>query len=134
MLPFEHTIELRVRYAETDAMGVVWHANYLTYFEVARTEALRATGKFSYRALEDSGIIMPVVEVGLSYFSPARYDDELRVTVRVTEPPRARMRFTYEVVKRDGTRVAEGFTVLAFVDAKAQRPCKPPKDVQAYFS
>jgi len=134
MLPFEHTIELRVRYAETDAMGIVWHGNYLTYFEVARTESLRAAGIVSYRALEEAGIMMPVVEVGLDFFSPAHYDDVLRVTVRVREPPRARIRFEYEIKNAmDGARVAGGFTVLAFMDAKTRRPCRPPKELQDFF-
>jgi len=83
MLPFEHEVELRARYAETDAMGVVWHGNYLSYFEVARTEAMRATGLLSYRALEDAGVMMPIVEIGITYHTPARYDDVLRVAVRV---------------------------------------------------
>ena len=134
MLPFEHTIELRVRYVETDAMGIVWHANYLSYFEVARSEALRATGVVSYRALEEAGIMMPIVEIGVTYFSPARYDDVLRVTVRVTEPPRARIRFDYTVQNQDGAKVVEGFTALAFMDAKTRRPCRPPKELQALFS
>ena len=133
MLPFVHSIDLRVRYAETDTMGVVWHGNFLTYFEVARTEALRATGLFSYRALEASGIMMPVVEVGLNFYSPVRYDDLLRVTVLVKDPPGARMRFHY-TVENDGELVAGGFTVLAFVDAITRRPCRPPKNLQAFFS
>ena len=133
MTPFEHTVELRVRYAETDAMGIVWHGNYLSYFEVARTESLRAAGIASYRALEEAGIMMPVVDVGMEFFSPARYDDVLRVTVRVREPLRARIRFEYEVSNADGARVMGGFTVLAFMDAKTRRPCRPPKELQNFF-
>ena len=133
MTPFEHIHELRVRYAETDAMGVVWHGNYFAYFESARTEALRNTGLPSYRELEAAGIMMPVVEAGVSFFTPARYDDLLRVRVRVAEPPRARMRFDYEVAC-GGAAVAGGFTVLAFMDARTRRPCRPPGAFLAFFS
>jgi acyl-CoA thioester hydrolase len=133
MLPFEHTHELRVRYAETDAMGVVWHGNYLSYFESARTEAMRHTGLPSYRELEDAGIMMPVVEIGVNFHAPARYDDLLRVTARVSEPPRARIRFDYEVTRGE-TRIAEGFTVLAFMDAQTRRPCRPPKAFLKFFA
>lgn len=134
MLPFVHIHELRVRYAETDAMGVVWHGNYLLYFEEARTEALRATGLMSYHELEASGVMMPLVETGMTYFTPARYDDLLRVTVTVAATPKARMRFDYLVEDAAGTKVAEGFTVLAFVDAATRRPCRPPKQLQTFFT
>ena len=133
MLPFEHTVELRVRYAETDAMGIVWHGNYMVYFEAARTEAMRNTGLPTYRELEAAGIMMPIVELGINFFTPARYDDLLRVTARVTEPMRARIRFDYEVMCGE-TRVAAGFTTLAFMDAATRRPCRPPKEFQKFFS
>lgn len=82
----EHDLEIRVRYQETDAMGVLHHANYFTYFEMGRTELLRANGK-SYRDLEDGGLLMVIVKIGCNYRRPARYDDVLRlhtVTTRVT--------------------------------------------------
>ena len=133
MPPFGHTHELRVRYAETDAMGIVWHGNYLAYFEAARTEAMRATGLPSYRELEEAGIMMPVVETGTVHHAPARYDDLLRIRVRVAEPPRARIRFDYEVT-RDEIKIADGFTTLAFMDAQTRRPCRPPKAFQTFFA
>ena len=130
---FEHVLELRVRYVETDAMGIVWHGNYFSYFEVARTESLRNTGLPSYRELEESGILMPIVEVGATFHSPARYDDLLRVHVHVETPPRARIRFDYEITRGE-TPVVEGFTVLAFMDAATRRPCRPPRAFQTFFA
>ncbi len=133
MLPFEHRSQLRVRYGETDQMGVVWHGNYILYFEAARTEALRACGG-SYRDLEAGGVMMPVVSVDLRFLKPARYDDLLTIVVRVTEPPGARMTFAYEVLDEAGETLATGHTVLAFLNAQTRRPCRPPADLRARFS
>ena len=121
----EHRTQIRVRYAETDQMGVVWHGNYALYFEAARTEALRACGG-SYRSLEESGVMMPVVEMGVRYHRPARYDDLLTVVTRIAAPAGARMRFDYEVLNEAGELVADGHTLLAFVSAATRRPCRPP--------
>ena len=132
MLPFEHLCQVRVRYAETDQMGVVWHGNYLQYFEVARTEALRGCGG-SYRALEESGVLMPVVDVGIQYGKSARYDDLLTVVVRVKDPPGATMRFDYEILDEAGSRIATGHTTLAFLAAGSRRPCRPPAIIREHF-
>ncbi len=131
-LPFEHQSTLRVRYAETDRMGIVWHGNYVQYFEAARTEALRACGA-SYRAMEEQGVMMPVVEIGVSYHRPAYYDDLLTVNVRLEKPPGARMRFEYVLYNEAGKTLAEGFTVLAFIDAQTRRPRRPPGWLRAIF-
>ena len=133
MLPFEHRSQLRVRYAETDQMGVAWHGNYILYFEAARTEALRAIGG-SYRELEESGTMMPVVSCEVHYHQQARYDDLLTIVVRVSEPPRSRMTFTYEVLNETGTTIATGSTVLAFLNAATRRPCRPPESIRQKFS
>ena len=133
MLPFEHRSQLRVRYGETDQMGVVWHGNYILYFEVARTEALRACGGSS-RDLEAGGVMMPVVSADLRFLKPARYDDLLTIVVRVTEPPGARMTFAYEVLDEAGETLATGHTVLAFLNAQTRRPCRPPADLRQRFS
>ena len=133
MLPYEHRTQFRVRYGETDQMGVVWHGNYILYFETARTEALRACGG-SYRDLEASGILMPVVDVDIHYVKPAHYDDLITVVVRVEEPPSARMTFGYEVLDESGATLATGHTVLAFLDAQTRRPCRPPQSLRALFS
>jgi acyl-CoA thioester hydrolase len=110
----EHEIEIRVRYQETDAMGVLHHANYLTYFEMGRTELLRANG-FDYRKIEEGGLFMVIVEVSCRYRRPARYDDVLRLktsTVRVTP---ARIEHSY-ALERGQDLLAEGRSTLACVD------------------
>jgi acyl-CoA thioester hydrolase len=133
MLPFEHSIQLRVRYAETDKMGVVWHGDYWRYFEDARTEALRACG-WSYREMEKDGIMLPLVEAHIEYFKPATYDDLLTVKASIREPPTARLRFDYEVLNEAGEKLASGYTVLGFVDAATRRPCRPPARLRDLFS
>jgi len=133
MLPFRHEIQIRVRYAETDQMGVVWHGSYLLYFEEARTEALRASG-WSYRSLEESGVMLPLVEAHIEYLQPAHYDDVLSVRVTVAAPPTARIRFDYEIDGETGERLATGHTILGFVDVATRRPCRPPARLRALFA
>jgi len=114
--------EIRVIYGDTDRMGVVYYANYLRYFEAGRTEFLRAKG-LSYRDFEErSRLLLPVVEAGVSYRVPARYDDLLGIETSLTEVRRASARFGYRV-QRDGEVLATGFTVHACVglDGRVQR-------------
>ena len=119
------TIDIRVRYAETDKMGVVYYANYFVWFEVGRCELLRTIGR-SYRELEAEGIGLPVIEAHCEYKSPARYDDALRVktTGKLLSP--ARVEFAYEISRPcDGTVNATGRTVHAAIDTSG-RPCRLP--------
>ncbi len=106
-----HDAYLRVRYAETDKMGVVYHANYLVWFEIGRTEFCRARG-FSYREMEESeNSFLVVAESYCRYKAPAYYDDELIVRTRITELRRRSLRFGYEILRvADGTVIAEGET------------------------
>ena len=117
---------LRVRYAETDRMGVVYYANYFVWFEVGRTDWLRDTG-WSYRAMEADGVSLPVIEAHCDYRQPSRYDDELEVRTRATLLSPIRVRFDYEVA-RDGTVLTTGHTVHAAIDVKG-RPCRLPARV-----
>jgi acyl-CoA thioester hydrolase len=88
---------LRVRYAETDQMGVVYHARYLDWFEVGRTEMIRQCG-ISYRALEENnGLLLPVVDLNIQYRKPARYDDEIIIITRVAKVSSVRLEFQYEI-------------------------------------
>ena len=124
---------LRVRYAETDKMGVVYYANYLVWFEVARADLLRSLG-WSYREMEAAGVSLPVIEATCEYRRPARYDDELDVRTRGRMLSPVRMEFEYEVVHRaDGTVAASGKTVHAALDP-AGRPCRLPARVREAFA
>jgi len=120
---------VRVRYAETDRMGVVYYANYLVWFEVGRTEWLRTTG-WSYREMEQDGIALPVIEAQCEYLQPARYDDELEIRTRASVLTAVRIRFDYDVVRMpDDTLAASGHTVHAAVDTNG-RPCRLPARVR----
>jgi acyl-CoA thioester hydrolase len=119
---------IRVRYADTDRMGVAYYANYLVWFEVGRTEWFRATG-LSYREIEAEGTSLPVVEAHCEYRTPARYDDELDIRTRATLVTAVRVRFDYEVCRQDVV-TAVGHTVHAAVDARG-RPRRLSVRVQA---
>jgi len=114
----EHEIEIRVRYQETDGQRRVHHANFLTYFEMGRTEMLRARGK-NYREFEDAGLFMVVSEATVRYRAPAAYDDLLRLRTRVEEVGAAHIRHAYEVIR--GTAIiATGTTTVVCVDAEGR--------------
>lgn len=117
----EHEIEIRVRYSETDAMGFLHHSNYLCYFEMGRTELLRAGGG-SYRAMEEKGLFLVVTKVTVQYRQPARYDDLLTLTTRFARASFAKLEHAYEL-RRDGQLLTTGETTLACIDrdGKVQR-------------
>ena len=115
--------QVTVRYAETDMMGIVYHANYLPWFEVARTQLLREQG-FPYRQLESDGFRIPVLEVSAKYRRPALYDDTLTIITRLKERPTLRVHLDYEVRRGDELLVT-GFTTHAFIN-KAGEPVRPP--------
>jgi acyl-CoA thioester hydrolase len=114
-------IAVRVRYAETDRMGLLHHANYLVYFEQGRTELLRAQG-LSYRDLEDQGYLLVLTRIQVRYRSPARYDDLLTLRTTVKRTTAVKIEHHYEV-RRDGLLLAEGETTLGCVgrDGRVQR-------------
>src|SRR5687768_6188494 len=119
------TINLRVRYSETDKMGVVYHANYFMWFEIGRCELLRTVGR-SYKEMEAAGIGLPVIEAHCKYKTPARYDDELQVVTRGRLLSRARVEFSYEILRpSDGAVNAVGTTMHAAINADG-RPCRLP--------
>ena len=118
-------IKVRVRYAETDKMGYVYYGNYATYYEVARVETLRNLG-FSYKLLEEDGIIMPVTENKSKFIRPAKYDDLLTIKVIVDELPRKRITFKYEIYNEKEKLINLGETMLAFVNMKNGRACDAP--------
>ena len=123
----------RVRYAETDKMGVVYYANYFVWFEIGRTDWLRETGA-TYRVMENEGLGLPVIEAHCDYRAGARYDDEVEIrTVAALRSP-VRLAFDYEVLRReDGALLASGYTVHAAVD-RSGRPVRLPARVRDLFA
>lgn len=120
---------VRVRYADTDQMGVTYHANYLVWFEVGRTDWLRHHG-WTYREMEANGFQLPVIEVQCRYRAPARYDDELDVHTRATLVTPARVRFDYEVKLVEGNGLAvTGHTIHAVIGPTG-KPCRVPDRVR----
>ena len=123
-----HRIDLRVRYGETDQMGIVYNAEMLTYFEVARTEYLRTLGT-TYRSLEERGVLLAVSEAHCKYRGPARYDDEIEIVTWVDRLRGTRIDFGHRIsIKNTGDPVADGRMVLACLD-RDMRPRKIPADV-----
>jgi len=121
-----HTISnIRVRYAETDRMDVVYHSNYLIWFETARILMLDQIG-IPYLDIEARGLLLPVLTASAAYKRPARFDDRLEVHLYMRDKPRARFRFEYEV-KRERELLATGTTTHGFMD-KDGKGLRPPKD------
>jgi acyl-CoA thioester hydrolase len=124
---------LRVRYAETDQMGIVYYANYFVWFEVGRTDLLRRSG-WSYREMEQDGVSLPVIESHCAYRQPARYDDELEVRTTGSVVSPVRVRFDYEVVRpADSALLVTGFTVHATLD-RTGRLCRLPARARELFT
>lgn len=120
--------EVRVRYQETDRMGVVYHANFLVWFEVGRVEFLRSMGS-SYRELEERGVFFPVLEASCRYRQPARFDDRLEIRTRAERYHRARLCFRYQVNRSsDAALLAEGWTIHAATDAEGT-PMRLPQSI-----
>lgn len=120
-MKIEHTVELRVRYDECDPMGFVHHANYMKYFEIARTDLYRVRGG-NYRDFEASGYFVVVANIECRYHMPARYDDLLKIVVQISRITDAKIEQSY-IVLRDDTKIASGSVTLAVVDrdGKLQR-------------
>lgn len=117
--------EIRVRYGETDQMGVVYHGNYAVYFEIGRTEWLRQFG-ISYKEMEDNGIMLPVVSLNIKYKKSATYDDVLRVRTTLKKLPTATIEFDYELVNQNNEILSLGNTQLVFIDMEKNRPMRCP--------
>jgi acyl-CoA thioester hydrolase len=120
---------VRVRYAETDQMGVVYYANHLIWFEIGRTDWLRETG-WTYREIERDGLMLPVIEAHCEYRQGARYDDELEIKTRARLKSPVRIQFDYQIVRRsDEAAIADGFTVHVALDRQG-RPVRLPARVK----
>jgi len=119
-------IQIRVRYGETDQMGVVYHGNYALYLEMGRIEWLRKLG-VSYKSMEENGIMLPVVSLNINYKKPAGYDDVINVKTQLKNRPSAKIEFEYEITNKNGEILTTASTILVFVDMKTGRPVKAPK-------
>ena len=129
---FNSKTKIRVRYAETDQMGYVYYGNYAAFYEVGRVEALRDIG-LSYKMLEDSGIMMPVLNLQCNYFKPAKYDDLLEIETIISAKPGVRCRFEYEIKNETGELLNKGETTLVFIDMKTSRPTRCPDFLEEKF-
>lgn len=125
--------KIRVRYAETDQMGYVYYGNYAMYFEVARVEAMRDIG-FSYKEMEDSGVMMPVLESNIRYLKPGKYDELLRIETTIPSLPGVRIRFEYQVFNESNELITEGWTSLTFLKKDSHRPTRPPQNLLALLN
>lgn len=115
----------RVRYAETDQMGVVYHGNYAQYLEMGRVEWLRALG-ITYKSMEDNGVMLPVISLHIDYKKSALYDDLVTVETSLASRPLVKIAFDYKVFNESGELLATAHTVLAFMDKNTGKPIKCP--------
>ena len=119
-------IPIRVRYNETDQMGIVHHSNYIFYYEVARTELMRSLGT-SYREMEERGALLVVRDVRSRFIAPAYYDEVLNVRVSIREMPTVKVAFDFEIFNERGEHIHTGEVVLACVDRASRRPKRVPE-------
>ncbi|HCN85179.1 MAG TPA: thioesterase [Sphingobacteriaceae bacterium] len=124
---FTHESRIRVRYGETDQMGYMYYGNYAEWYEVARVEMLRSLG-MTYRSMEESGVMMPVLELKCKYIKPALYDEEITIKVTVDKMPGMRIHFSYELYNESSELINIGETTLVFVNIKSKRPCLPSEE------
>ncbi|MFX0556812.1 acyl-CoA thioesterase [Maribacter sp. CXY002] len=118
-------ISFRVRYGETDQMGVVYHGNYAQYLEIGRVEWLRALG-VSYKDMETQGVMLPVINLQINFLKSAIYDDVITVKTRLKKLPTVRIEFEYIILNQEGEKLIEASTILAFMDVNRKRPIKCP--------
>lgn len=121
--------ECRVRYGDTDKMGISYYANYFVWFEAARTEYFRALG-FPYTECEKKGFFLPVIETGAHYLATSTYDDLLKIRTSVSRLGKTSIRFEYQVLNASGRLLATGFSVHVFVD-RQMKPVRTPEEIHA---
>lgn len=119
-------IKVRVKYGETDKMGYAYYGCYPLYYEMGRTELLRSHGLI-YKELEDTGILLPVVNLKIEYLAPALYDELLTIRTVIKEKPSVKVTFHYEIYNEAGILINQAVTDLVFTNALTRKPCKPPK-------
>lgn len=117
---------IKVRYYETDQMGIVHHSNFIRYFETARTDWLTQLG-ISYKKMELEGIILPVISVNCNYKQSAYYEDNLIITTKLTKTPTVKIAFDYKIENQHNELICEGNTVLAFLNKETRKPTRCPR-------
>ena len=126
---YQFTTQIRVRYAETDQMGVVYYGNYAQYFEVGRVETIRSLG-MSYKGLEDMGVMLPVVEMNIKYLRPAHYDDVLNIQSTLKElPDKHIIEFHQDIYNEAGKMITSGKVLLYFLDKETRKRVDIPKEL-----
>lgn len=125
----KHQIQVRVRYSETDQMGVVYHGNYVPYFEIGRVEWLRNKG-VSYKIMEESGVALPIVSMTLNYKKPARYDELLTVTTAFKSQTTVKVEFDCEIHNEKNELLTTAHFILVFVDLLTGKPIQPPQYIK----
>jgi acyl-CoA thioester hydrolase len=122
----KNTTKIRVRYAETDQMGVVYHGNYAQFFEIGRTEWLRNMG-VTYKKMETTGIILPVISLQCNFIKSALYDDVLTIDTLLKKKPTVKIEFDYEIKNQNNDLICTGSSVLAFMNMETMKPTRCPK-------
>lgn len=134
---FVYESKVKVRYVETDQMGVVHHSNYAQYYELARTECFEACSGMSYQTMENEGVMLPILEMQSKFLKPAHYNQTLTIKSIVKELPTVRLTVDYEIYNEAEELINIGKTVLVFVNKQTRRPCQPPENfmqqVRQYF-
>ena len=125
---FSNSSHIRIRYSETDQMGYCYYGNYAQFFEIGRVETLREIG-VSYRALEERGIMLPVVDLNVKYLKPALYDDLIEIKTFLKKIPTAKIEFEYEIYNEKKELLTTASTSLVFISAETMKPIKAPQDL-----
>ena len=120
-------IKIRVLYAHTDKMGIVYYGRYYEYFEAGRNEFLRKLG-YPYSRIESQNIILPVIESNAKYFAPAKYDDEISLYTMLKSIPTVRIKLEYLIENSKKEKLVEGYTIHSFVNYDSRKPIRPPSD------
>ncbi|CAM1353830.1 acyl-CoA thioesterase [Tenacibaculum halocynthiae] len=122
----EHISTIRIRYSETDQMGVVYHGNYAQFFEIGRTEWLRTLG-VTYKYMEKTGVMLPVISLNCNFKKSAFYDDFITIKTYLKKTPTVKIEFNYEIVNQDNDILCTGSTALAFINSETKRPIRCPE-------
>ena len=125
----KNTTKIRVRYGETDQMGIVNNAVYPSYYEIGRTMMFRELG-FPYKKMEEEGVLIPLSDLYVKFHFPAYYDEELTLVTMLKDMPAARIRFDYEVYNSKGDLINSGYSIQAFINTKTRRPIRLPQTIR----